>query len=48
MLQRSAHKSLSVTSAAFTGKRSGSVDITAGKWSFAPRGGKIAFSVVVR
>ncbi len=48
MLQRSAHKSLSVTSAAFTGKRSGSVDLTAGKWSFAPRGGKIAFSVVVR
>ena len=48
MLQGSAHKSLSVTGAAFTGKRSGSVDLTAGKWSFAPRGGKIAFSVVVR
>lgn len=46
MLERSA-KTLSLTAAAFVGKRTATVDLTAGSWLFVPSGAKPAFSISV-
>jgi hypothetical protein len=42
------HRTLSLTSMTFTGKHSGSIDLTAGTWTFTPRPGEAAFSIVVK
>jgi hypothetical protein len=43
-----AGRTLSLTGTTFTGKHSGSVDLTAGTWTFMPRPGRAAFSIVVK
>jgi len=46
-LQGTAHKAMTVTGTAFVGKRTVSVDLTAGTWLFMPRLGKTALAAVV-
>ena len=40
VLQKTGHKAIAVTGAAFMGKRTASMNLTAGKWLFAPGPGK--------
>ena len=47
MLEKIKHAAVSVTGVAFVGKRSASVNLTAGKWFFTPRLGKTTYSIVV-
>jgi hypothetical protein len=47
VLEKTRQKPLSLTGAAFVGSRSGSVVLTAGRWTFMPRAGKAAFSIAV-
>ena len=48
MLQKANREPVSLTGAAFIGKRSASVTLTAGKWLVMPHAGKTAYSIVVR
>jgi hypothetical protein len=48
VVQKLKHPAVSVTGVAFVGKRSASVALTAGQWSFTPRPGKTTYSIVVR
>jgi hypothetical protein len=47
MVEKLKHAVLSVTGAAFVGKRSATVQLTAGRWLFIPRAGKTAYSIAV-
>ena len=47
VLQKIGHAAVSVTGVVFVGRRSASVDLTAGTWFFTPRLGKTAYSIVV-
>jgi hypothetical protein len=48
VLQKAGHKAIAVTGATFMGKRAASMNLTAGKWLFAPGPGKTAYTVVVK
>jgi hypothetical protein len=47
MLKRLNHAVTSVTGIAFVGKHSATVQLTAGRWLFIPRAGKMAYSIAV-
>ena len=47
MLAKLKHAGINVTGPAFVGKRSASVQLTAGRWLFTPRPGTAAYSVAV-
>lgn len=47
ILKKGNHAPVGITTVAFLGKRSASVDLTAGKWTFAPLLGKKTYSIVV-
>ena len=48
VLQKTGHKPIVVTGAAFMGKRTASVRLTVGKWFFSPGPGKASYAVVVK
>jgi hypothetical protein len=48
ILKKIKRAAVSVTGVVFVGKRSASVDLTAGTWFFTPRLGKTTYSIVVR
>ena len=48
VLQKTGRKAIAVTGATFMGKRTASVNLTAGKWLFPPGPGKTTYTVVVK
>ena len=47
-LQKVEHSAVSLTGRAFIGKRSATVRLTSGRWSFGPVLGRIAYAIVVK
>jgi hypothetical protein len=47
MLQKAKRAAVAITGVTFTGKRSTSVTLTPGRWSFATRTGQTAYSIDV-
>ena len=47
MLETTTHRTLSISGTTFTGQRTGSVDLTAGRWLVMASRGKTAFSLIV-
>jgi hypothetical protein len=48
VLQKAGRRAVSLTGGTFVGRRTVSVNLTTGKWLFAPSAGKTAYSIVVR